>query len=132
VLEQEPQQPLAVAGEPAMASRARIFRSPLAVERRRGEHRRIAVTSSLSFTHRVQARLRHPERVQERFEVATPGVVTSSELWQSYQQWTSEAGVKFTMTRQALGQALEARGFEKGSVGVMNTRAWRGLRLRAA
>jgi len=70
------------------------------------------------------------EFLEDRFEVAAPGVVTAAELWQAYQTWTTEAGIKFTMTRKALGQAMEARGFSKGVVGVKNTRVWRGLRLR--
>jgi putative DNA primase/helicase len=70
------------------------------------------------------------EFFDERIVIEEGGAVPASTLYGAYQQWASQAGIKFPLTQQKLGMALEGRGFHRHK-GAQGARSWRGLRLRA-
>lgn len=69
------------------------------------------------------------EFFEDRVVVDEAGEVPAALLYQAYQQWASQAGLRFPLTQQKLGMALEGRGFQRHK-GAQGARSWRGLRLR--
>jgi len=56
------------------------------------------------------------------------GRVAASELYEEYNQWCQDAGVRYPLTKTTFGVRLKERGFRAKKSG--NERLWQGLELR--
>lgn len=58
-------------------------------------------------------------------------IVTSAKLWDAYQQWADDNGIKWTLKRKGFGQRLETMGFrsDRMQVNGKRQRVWIGVGL---
>jgi len=54
----------------------------------------------------------------------------SSALWEAYQEWATESGIKYPVKRPDFGKRLKTFGLQQAQVGEKRTRVYQGITLR--
>ncbi len=70
------------------------------------------------------------EFIAENFVAAAESYCTKAEVFAAYEKWATQQGIKYPMSKRALGFQLINRGWQEFKQGHENTKCWLGYRLQ--